>query len=189
MKKNVFPALALALALILPAALAGCGKSAAPSEPEPAPEGEAGFVSMANPWTETDSPEAAAEGAGVGYFTVPEEGFMTSAGPVSWEVFPCMKGLAQANGHVGATELVMRKGLRQDGEDVSGDYSEYKYAWTQTVGGTEVRCFGNTEGKTERALWLSDNFSYSFLVRDLDDESASVGLDADATAALVGATE
>ena len=89
----------------------------------------------------------------------------------------------------GATELVMRKGLRQDGEDVSGDYSEYKYAWTQTVGGTEVRCFGNTEGKTERALWLSDNFSYSFLVRDLDDESALVGLDADATAALVGATE
>ena len=185
MKKRFLPVLILVFVLL--AALTACGKSAAPAEPEP--EAESAFAYMANPWTETDSPDAAAEGAGVGYFSVPEEGFVTSGGAVSWEVFPYMKGLAQANGHVGQMELIVRKGLRQDSEDVSGDYSEYKYEWTQTIDGAEVRCAGNEEGKTVRALWLSDNFSYSLLVRSLDDDSVKVGLDAEATAALVGAIE
>ena len=60
----------------------------APAEDDP----EA--VGMANPWTDVETPDEAAEGAGVGYFMVPEENTETAAGPVNWYCFRYIEGIA-----------------------------------------------------------------------------------------------
>ena len=83
----------------------------------------------------------------------------------------------------------MRKGLKQDGEDVSGDYTEYAFAWMQEVDGWEVSCFGNEEGRTMKAIWISDNFSYSIMVRGQGDIYDTYGLDEEAIGALVAAIQ
>ncbi|MBR2570893.1 MAG: hypothetical protein IKE30_02000, partial [Clostridia bacterium] len=93
-------------------------------------ESGAESVGMANPWTEVKTAEEAADGAGVGYFTVPEENTETTGGPVNWYGFQYMKGIAEADGAIGAAELTVRKGLKQDTEDVSGDCTEYALEWT-----------------------------------------------------------
>ncbi len=180
--------IALALAAVLLLALAACGNTDAEKKNEEAGESEP-FAGMANPWSEAADAAAAAEGAGVGYFEVPEDGAQTDGGPLNWYVFRCMKGIAEADGAIGAAELTVRKGLKQDGEDVSGDYTEYKYEWIQDVGGTSVECCGNEEGRTMRALWTSDNFSYCILVRGQGDVFDTYGLDAETIATLVGAIQ
>ena len=155
--------------------------SAAEEDPE--------AVGMANPWTEVETAEAAAEGAGVGYFLVPEENMETSGGPVNWYGFQYMEGLAEADGAIGAAELTVRKGLKQDSEDVSGDYTEYAFVRTIEADGWQVTCSGNEEGKTMKAIWLSDNFSYSIMVRGQGDIYDVYGLDDEAIAALVAAIQ
>ena len=178
MKKLMMIALAAAMALTL----AACGSGG--SEPE-AEETEG----MANPWTEVETPEEAAEGAGVGYFQVPEEGTETSGGPVGWDVFQFMEGIAEADGWIGTADLTVRKGLNQDSEDVSGDYTEYAYDWTQEVDGWQVSCFGNEDGKAMKAIWISDNFSYSIMVRGQGDIHDTYGVDAEAIDTLVSAIQ
>ena len=178
--------IAFALAAVLLLALAACGNKTAEKEPEPAEEP---IANMVNPWSEVADAAAAAEGAGVGYFEVPEDGAQTGGGTLAWYVFRCMKGIAEARGAIGAAELTVRKGLKQDGEDISGDYTEYKYDWIQDVGGTSVKCVGNEDGRTMRALWTSDNFSYCILVRGQGDLYDTYGLDAETIAALVGAIQ
>ena len=178
MKKLMMIALAAAMALTL----AACGSGG--SEPE-AEETEG----MANPWTEVETPEEAAEGAGVGYFQVPEEGTETSGGPVNWFCFQYMEGIAEADGAIGAAELTVRKGLKQDSTDVSGDYTEYAYTWTQEADGWQITCFGNEEGRMMKAIWLSDNFSYSITVRGQGDLYNTYGLGADDVVALVTAIQ
>ncbi len=51
------------LAVILVLALAACGQTEKKDE-----------VGMANPWTDVADAQAAADGAEVGYFTVPDKG-------------------------------------------------------------------------------------------------------------------
>ncbi len=174
--------IAFALAAVLLLAIAACGNKTAEKEPEPSEEP---IANMVNPWSDVADAAAAAEGAGVGYFEVPEDGAQTDGGPLNWYVFRCMKGLAEARGAIGTADLTVRKGLKQNGEDVSGDYTEYKYEWTQDVGGTSVKCSGNEEGRTMRALWTSDNFSYCVLVRGQGDLHDTYGLDEATTAQLV----
>lgn len=172
--------LAVTVAALLLLALAACGAEKTeqkPAEPDV-------NVGMANPWSEVKDAAAAAEGAGVGYFEVPEEGAETSGGEVHWSAFRCMKGIAQADGCIGSAELTVRKGLKQDGEDVSGDYTEYKYKWTQELDSVTLNCFGNEKGRTMKAIWVTDNFSYCILVRGQGDIYDTYGIDADATAAL-----
>ena len=172
--------------LLAPAA---CGNAGAEKQPEEPAGTSEPLVGMANPWSEAKNAEEAADGAGVGYFELPEDGFETSGGPVNWSSFRYMKGIAQADGGIGAAELMVRKGLKQDGEDVSGDYTEYKYDWTQEIGDFTLKCFGNEKGKTMRAIWTSDNFSYCIYVRGQGDIYDTYGLDAEAVAALVSAIQ
>ena len=160
-----------------------------PVDEQDASEETPADIGMANPWAEADTPDEAAEGAGVGYFMVPEEDMETSGGPVNWYGFQYMEGIAEADGAIGAAELTVRKGLKQDTEDVSGDYTAYAFEWTQEVDGWEVSCFGNEEGRTMKAIWLSDNFSYSVMVRGQGDMYDTYGVDEDAISALVTAIQ
>ena len=169
--------LVLILAAILMIALTACG--AKETEEENSGEGSL------NPWHDAATADEAADGAGVGYFTVPENGTEVTGGRIDFTGFRYMKNLAEADGAVGAAELTVRKGLKQDSEDVSGDYTAYPYAWTQEVDGWEVYCLGNEDGKMMKAIWLSDNFSYSIVIRGQGDLAESYGVDADAVAALV----
>ena len=171
--KKILVTAALALALLL------CGAAFS----------EEALVGMPNPWSDVETAQAAADGAGVGYFMLPEENLQTSGGQVNWFGFRCMMGLAQADGAIGAAELTVRKGLKQDGEDVSGDYSAYAFQWTQEADGWQVSCFGNEEGRTMKAIWVSDNFSYCILVRGQGDYYDTYGLDAEAIGALVAAIQ
>ena len=174
--KRVFVVLFAAILLLT---LAACGAK----EEENSGEGSI------NPWKEAANAEAAAEGAGVGYFTVSENGTETSGGPIDILGFQYMKGIAEADGAIGTADLTIRKGLKQDSEDVSGDYTAYTYAWTQEVDGWEVYCLGNEDGKMTKAIWLSDNFSYSIVIRGQGDLAESYGVDADAVTALVSGIE
>ena len=146
-------------------------------------------VGMANPWTDAETPQAAAEGAGVGYFMVPEENMETARGQVNWFGFRYMEHIAEADGAIGTAELTVRKGLKQDTHDVSGDYTEYAYEWTQNTEDWEVKCYGNEEGRAMKAIWLSDNFSYSIMVRGQGDLYDVYGLDAEVIEALVAAIQ
>ena len=152
---------------------------------ESAPE----TTGMANPWTDVETADEAADGAGVGYFLVPEENMDTTGGIVNWYGFQYMEGIAEADGAIGAAELTVRKGLKQDTTDVSGDYTEYAYEWTQQTEDWEVECFGNEEGRAMKAIWLSDNFSYSIMVRGQGDLYDVYGLDEEAVRALVASIQ
>ena len=140
---------------------------------------------IANPWKDVETPEEAAEASGVGYFQVPEDGTETEIGPLNWYGFRYMDRLAEADGAIGAAELTVRKGINEDGEDVSGDYTEYKYDWTVEAGDWEVSCFGNEEGKTMKAIWVSDNFSYSIMICGQGDLYDTFGVDEAILAQLV----
>ncbi len=175
--------LIIATAILLVFALAAC--AAKKAEPEESSEN----TNVANPWTDVETAEEAADGAGVGYFMVPEENTETGGGIVNVTGFRDMKELAQADGYIGTAELTIRKGLKQNSKDVSGDYTEYKYEWEADLDGMPVRCFGNEEGKTMKAIWLSDNFSYSIFVRGQGDIYDTYGLDLETTLEVASAVQ
>ncbi len=160
------------------------------AEPETAGAG----LSMANPWASADSAADAGEGAGVGSFTLPEAGTEMIGGPIGWYSYRYTDLLAEANGYVGAAELRVRKGVNRpdhdvgyDTDDVSGDYNSYACAWTLEAAGWQVRCFGNEDGRAMKAIWSSDNFSYSIQVRGQGDIRDVYGLGAEDIAALAAA--
>ena len=132
------------------------------------PEGE--NVGMANPWSDVDSAEAAAEGAGLETFMVPDGEAQISLGEVNVTQYRCMKGIAEAVVEFPAVEMTIRKGDKS-GEmaegDISGDYGEYKYDWTQNIKGLEVKCFGNREGEATKTIWSVDDMDYSITVLGL----------------------
>ena len=163
------------------------------SEEEGVDSGEDG---IGNPWTDVDTAQAAADGAGVGYFEVPEDGTEVKNGPINWYGFRYMVMLAEADGAVGPAEMTVRKGVKNpadtvayDTSDVSGDYNEYEYEWDIEVDGRQVKCFGNEEGKTMKAIWSSDNFSYAIMVRGQGDTQDSFGLGEADTTAIVQAVQ
>jgi len=55
------------------------------------------------------------------------------------------------------------------------------------AGDWEVTCSGNEEGKTMKAIWTSDNFSYCILVKGQGGLADTYGLSDGDIATLVGA--
>ena len=115
------------------------------------------------------SAEEAAKGAGLDKFVLPMDA-ETDLGSVAtskdWMNFRYMDGLAQADFPMAAADLVVRKGLSSiDNGDVSGDYMEYAYEWTQDVNGTEAKCWGNREGAAMKTIWTKGDYSYSITAR------------------------
>ena len=132
------------------------------------PEGEE--VGMINPWSDVDSAEAAAEGAGIDLFMVPDGEAVISLGEVEVDQYRCMKGMAEARIEFPAVSMNIRKGDKS-GEmaegDISGDCGEYKYDWTQNIKGLVVKCFGNREGEAAKTIWSVDDMDYSITVQGL----------------------
>lgn len=142
---------------------------------------------MANPWSDVDSAEAAAEGAGLDTFMVPDGEAEISLGEVKVTQYRCMKGMAEAVVEFPAVEMTIRKGDKS-GEmaegDISGDYSEYKYDWTQNIKGLEVKCFGNRDGEATKTIWSVDDMDYSITVLGLGGDE-DYGLPADDLNSLI----
>ena len=176
--------LSLILTAVMLLALAACSSPA----PTPEPSGEP-MAGMPNPWSEYEKPDEAAEAAGVGTFELPEDHLKTAAGQLDWQVYRALKGMAEAIAYVGPAELRIRKGVRDNGDDISGDYTEYTYDWTMDVGGTEILCRGSEKGKTSTATWVTDNFAYSIHARSKEDPEKTIGLDADVIETLVNAVQ
>lgn len=150
-------------------------------------------ASMVNPWTDVKTAAEAAEGAGVGTFELPEAGMEIGGGRVDLVAFRYMDLLAEADGYAGTAELIVRKGVNRpdhavgyDTADVSGDYTVYSHEWEIDAAGWKVKCFGNEEGKAMKAIWQSDNFSYSIMVRGQGGLHDTYGLGTDDIATLVG---
>lgn len=181
MKKNLLIITALACALAF--ALAGCSSGGASSDAsggasesastessaaeeasqEAASSEEASSqAGMANPWSDVESAKAAAEGAGIDGFGLPESATI-SLGDVTFSSYRCMDGLAEAVAEFPAVEMTIRKGLSSVAEDgdISGDYNEYANTWIQNIKGLEVTCFGNREGDATKTIWSVDDLCYS----------------------------
>ena len=193
MRKTIAIAAALAMALTMTSC---ASKSQESTETNAAETGES--TSIANPWTSVETAQEAADGAGVGSFEVPADGTQSSIGPINWYGYQYMDYLAEADGAIGAAELTVRKGINAekapedvsyDGNDVSGDYTEYAYTWDMDVDDWKVTCFGNEDGKTMKAIWQSDNFSYSIMVRGQGDLHDTFGLGSDDTTAIIKAVQ
>lgn len=132
--------------------------------------GDGEMTGLANPWSDADSAEAAAEGAGLDLFQVPD-GIELSLGTVAIDKYRYMDGMAEADGGVAAVELTIRKGRADTAmvpedtagkcADISGDYNQYKHSWTQNVKGLEVECFGNREGEATKAIWQVEDTCWS----------------------------
>ena len=117
---------------------------------------------IANPWSTAESLAAAAEGAGIDGFSIPE-GAEISLGEVTLTEARFMEGLAEADVEFPAVSMTIRKGsasVATDG-DISGDYNEYANTWTQNIKGLEVTCFGNREGDATKTIWQVDDTCYS----------------------------
>lgn len=142
---------------------------------------------MANPWSDADSAEAAAEGAGIDGFTVPDGEAEISLGEVKVDQYRYMEGIAEADVEFPAVSMTIRKGSKSaemaDG-DISGDYNEYKYNWIQNIKGLEVQCFGNREGEATKTIWSVDDMDYSIVVLGLGGDT-DYGLPADDLNSLI----
>ena len=140
---------------------------------------------IANPWSTADSLKAAAEGAGLDGFSIPE-GAEISLGEVALSEARYMEGLAEAVVEYPAVEMTVRKGnasVAEDG-DISGDYNEYANTWTQSIDGLEVTCFGNREGEATKTIWQVEDTCYSITAYGLGGDT-DYGLSADDLSTLI----
>lgn len=147
--------------------------------------GENGGIGMINPWSTADSLEAAAEGAGIDGFMIPE-GAEISLGEVKLTEARFMEGLAEADIEFPAVEMTIRKGnasVAEDG-DISGDYNEYANTWTQNIKGLEVTCFGNRNGDATKTIWQKEDTCYSITAYGLGGDT-DYGLSADDLNSLI----
>ena len=113
------------------------------------------FMGIPNPWSEVESAELAARGAGLDSFQTPEEvDFLDGAKPI----YRCMEKMAEAIYSDGTQELLIRKGLGE--EDVSGDYGSYPETRTIRVEDMNVQCSGTGE-TIQLARWSRDGSSFS----------------------------
>ncbi len=157
---------ALLLAAFLLLALAACtdekktadatADATAGTSGEPAEEtGETGtgtgFMQIPNPWSEAETLAEAAEKAKVGTFLAP-----VVAGGTGTQIFRWMDGLAETQVlYADGARLVVRKGVKTESGDISGDYNVYAARWTETVDGKTVACAGAAEGSVSLATWTA----------------------------------
>ena len=144
------------------------------------------MANMVNPWQTADSLAEATEGAGLDGFTIPE-GAEISLGTVTPDEYRYMDGMVDVRIPIAAVDMTIRKGKAEvlvEKDDISGDYGEYKYEWTQTIDGQEVKCFGNREGEATKTIWSSGEDYYALLARGAGGDD-DFGLSSDDLAVLV----
>lgn len=179
----------LMAALLAVFALAACGGGQQEEAPEEETQTEE-EVGMANPWSDVDTAEDAAKGAGIDTFSI--EAGEISLGEMKVTQYRCMDGIAEAVIEFPAVEMTIRKGKADmatkennvaDG-DISGDYNEYKNHWTQNIKGLEVQCYGNREGDATKTIWSSGDYCWSICVQGLGGDE-DYGLSADDLSTII----
>lgn len=155
------------------------------------PDGEqTGTDGVGNPWHDVDTAEEAAEGAGVDIFDVPD-GDEISLGKLDVEQYRYMEGIAEARIPVAAVEMTIRKGLSSacvEPGDISGDYGDYEYYWTQNIKGLVVNCYGNREGEATKTLWTVDDYCYSVFAQGAGGDD-DFGLNADDLSSIINSMQ
>ena len=183
MKKKLVLLLTMMAVLL---AFAGCGKkeeTAAPAEETEAAAETGESTEIANPWTEYASGEEAAKAAGIEPLEVPEmEIWLGKVVPTKWR---SMESLVECEVEYAASMLTIRKGTGFEDGDCSGDYNSYAHAWTVDVNGTEVKCFGNDEGRSTKTIWTAGDYAYSINALGLGGDE-NFGIDEEAINILVG---
>lgn len=147
--------------------------------------GDDAETGIANPWSTADSPEAAAEGAGIDGFMI-TDGIEIGLGAVEPTECRYMDGLAEVVVEFPAVEMTIRKGnasVATEG-DISGDYNSYANTWTQNIKGLEVTCFGNREGDATKTIWQVDDTCWSITAYGLGGDT-DFGLSADDLNSLI----
>ena len=112
---------------------------------------------MPNPWSEAADPEAAAQGAVLNCFVLPEYIGCADYLP-EHRILSYMDGLAQAVYDNGTDRLVIRKG--SGSTDVSGDYNDYPETGEIVFKGLHISCSG-ADGQIRLARWEFGGNSYS----------------------------
>lgn len=188
--------LSILMVLAMINALAACGSksSSGESAEEPAATEESAGeaqTGVANPWSDVDSAQAAAEGAGIDGFEA-AEGTVISLGEIKVEQYRCMDGMAEARIPIAAVDMTIRKGrpdtAPEGNGDISGDYGEYKYNWTQNIKGLEVNCYGNREGESTKTIWTSGDYAYAIIAYGAGGDD-DYGLSADDLSTLINSIQ
>ena len=163
-------AVAVLMVVMMAMMLAACGQSQQEAEPEADPGSETEEPQtdgVGNPWSDVATAEEAAEGAGVGTFEC--AGIETSLGTTEPQGYRRMEGLAEAQFPIAAVDMCIRKGTQaaQDDAskngmgDISGDYNDYQYTWTQDIGDITAQCSGNRDGEATNTTWKNGDYYYS----------------------------
>ena len=138
-------------------------------------------VGIANPRSDADSAEAAAQGAGVGSFELAENLGMADK-TLFDPTYRYMDDVAEATLQGGAFDVTVRKSMHQSGQMLSGDYNNYPEFWTTTIDGIEVSCHGYEAGVATAFEWC-DDANYSVTFRGLGGEN--MGVDEAEVAAII----
>ena len=142
---------------------------------------------LANPWSDVESAEEAAKGAGIDSFVIAEDPGL-DLGQLFERTYRCMDGIAEARLEYPASALTVRKGNYAEEDDISGYYTEYANTWTQDVNGIEVTCFGNREGDATKSIWTVDNMHFSIVAEGLGGDE-DFGLNAERLTAMVSSIQ
>ena len=142
---------------------------------------------LANPWSDVESAEEAAKGAGIDSFVIAEDPGL-DLGQLFERTYRCMDGIAEARLEFPASALTVRKGTIAEEGDSSGDYTESATTWTQDVNGIEVTCFGNREGDATKSIWTVDNMYFSIVAEGLGGDQ-DFGLNAERLTAMVSSIQ
>ena len=142
---------------------------------------------LANPWSNVESAEEAAAGAGIDSFVIAENPGI-DLGENYRRTYRCMDGIAEAYLEYPASALTVRKGTLAEEGDISGDYTDYANTWTQDVNGIEVTCFGNREGDASKSIWTVGDMCFSIVAEGLGGDE-DFGLNADRLTEMVNSIQ
>lgn len=129
-------------------------------------------VGLANPWSEADSAEAAAQGAGIDSFELGDNLGMTDK-TLFDPTYRYMDDIAEATFQGGAFDVTVRKSMHESGQMLSGDYNDYPEFWTTTIDNIVVTCHGYETGVATAFEWCNDG-NYSVLFHGLGGENMGV---------------
>ena len=159
----------------------GSASASAASSSEASASSSAGSVGIANPWSDADSAEAAAQGAGVGSFELADNLGMADK-TLFDPTYRYMDDVAEATLQGGAFDVTVRKSMHQSGQMLSGDYNNYPEFGTTTIDGIEVSCHGDEAGVATAFEWSADA-NYSVIFQGLGGEN--MGVDETEIAAII----
>ena len=140
-----------------------------------------GSTTIANPWSDADSAEAAAQGAGLDLFELGDNLGMADV-TLFDPTYRYMNDVAEATLQGGAFDVTVRKSMNESGQALSGDYNDYPELWMTTIDGMTVTCYGYEAGVATAFEW-SNGGNYSVFFCGLGGEN--MGVDEETVAAII----